>query len=129
MKYLMRALLALLFAAAIVVLGLLIFRYHATQHWLAYMTGSENTSGAPPNYNFWSGFGSDLGEVTIVVGLWAVYKKHNCGAKYCWRLSKHDWEDEKGIVHHLCRKHHPLHSGTPITAEEIDQQAGEMANG
>jgi hypothetical protein len=122
MKYLARAILSLLALGALTVIGLLVFRYHPTQHWLAFMTGSENTSGAPPNYNFWSGFGSDLGEVTILVGMYAVYKKHNCGVKWCWRFSRHAWTDDKGLTHMLCRRHHPDHSGRPITADEICEQ-------
>lgn len=91
-------------------------------HWLLHYTGSDNVSG--PWYGFWSGFGSDLGEVTIVAALYGVYKKHNCGTRWCPRIAKHEWTDEAGLVHHLCRKHHPGHSGKPITAAEINRQAG-----
>ena len=58
-------------------------------HWLAVHTGSSNTPGTPPNYNFWSGFGSDLGEVTLLGAILGTYYKHNCHARRCWRISKH----------------------------------------
>lgn len=77
--------------------------WHALQHWLAYMTGSLNTSGAPPNYNFFSGFGSDLGELTLLGGLIAVYRRHNCEVRKCWRLGRH----QTAAQHHVCRRHHP----------------------
>ncbi len=63
--------------------------YHAVQHWLAYETGSENTAGAPPNYNFWSGFGSDLGEATLVAAVLGIYHKHNCHQKRCLWIGRH----------------------------------------
>lgn len=62
---------------------------HLIQHWLAYMTGSLNTPGTPPNYNFWSGFGSDLGEVTLLGAVGGMYYKHNCHSRGCWRVGKH----------------------------------------
>ena len=34
-------------------------------------------------YNFWSGFGSDIGELAIVG---ALYRHVNCHEKGCWRL-------------------------------------------
>jgi hypothetical protein len=86
--------------------------WHLIQHWLAYMTGSLNTSGAPPNYNFFSGFGSDLGEVTIVAALATMYKKHSCHQRWCWRFAHYDLTSPDGsIAYRLCRAHHPAHPG------------------
>lgn len=94
--------------------------WHLIQHWLAYMTGSLNTSGAPPNYNFWSGFGSDLGEATLLGGLLAVYKRHNCHTAWCWRFGHHDFTDDAtGLVHRLCRRHHPQHPGRQLRRVHI----------
>ena len=70
--------------------------WHPFQHWLAYMSGSMNTSGAPPNYNFWSGFGSDLGELTLIGTCLAVFKRHNCQLRGCWRIGRHEFQDEDG---------------------------------
>jgi hypothetical protein len=75
--------------------------------WIAYHTGSLNTSGAPPNYNFWSGFGSDLTEVTLLGAIAGFYWKHNCHHEKgwlpwgCWRIGKHLVDGTP-----WCNKHH-----------------------
>jgi hypothetical protein len=92
--------------------------WHALQHWLAVHTGTVNEAG--PYYGFWSGFGSDIGEVTIVGGLLAIYKKHNCHSRWCWRFGHHDFADEAtGITWKLCRAHHPAHPGRRLTRDHI----------
>lgn len=45
-------------------------------------------------YAFWSGFGSDLGELAIVGVLWHHLNCHQDG---CWRIARHRT--------HYCRKH------------------------
>ena len=89
--------------------------WHAIQHWLAYTTGSLNTSGAPPNYNFFSGFGSDLGELTLIGGLLAVYKRHNCHVKRCPRIAKHKVD---GTPYVVCFRHSP--HDVPTHADVLD---------
>jgi hypothetical protein len=71
-------------------------------HWLAIHTGTLNEGG--PYYGFFSGFGSDLGEVTIIGGAYMIYRKHNCHVDRCWRIAKHPVE---GTPYVVCRKHHP----------------------
>lgn len=71
-------------------------------HWLAIMTGIDNESGRV--YAFWSGFGSDMGEITIIGGAYAIYRKHKCQEHKCWRLAKHKVE---GTPYTACRRHHP----------------------
>ena len=68
--------------------------WHVVQHWLAYHTGSLNEPGV-------SGFGSDLGEVTIVAGLLAIYRKHVCHKDGCWRISRHTVNGSP-----WCNRHH-----------------------
>jgi len=46
--------------------------------------GIDDVSG--PWYAFWSGFGSDLGELAIVG---AIIRHVNCHQKGCWRLGHH----------------------------------------
>lgn len=88
-------------------------------HHLLHVLGVDNVSG--PWYGFWSGFGSDLGEVTIITGLLAVYKKHNCHVAWCWRVGRHPFTDEAtGAEYLLCRKHHPGTLSRPPSAEAID---------
>ena len=53
-------------------------------------------NGSGPYYGFWSGFGSDLGEFTILIML---VKATNCHEKGCWR---------PGLIHKghvVCYKH------------------------
>ena len=69
---------------------------------LAHFFGLDNGSGA--NYLWWSGIGSDLGEVAMIGAAWTLARKHNCHVKGCWRLGKHDLE---GTPYCLCAKHHP----------------------
>ena len=81
-------------------------------HWLTVHTGSSNTPGAPPNYNFWSGFGSDLGEIAIIGGLVTVVRRHNCEVHGCWRPGRH----QTAAGHNVCRVHHPEDH---LTAERV----------
>lgn len=55
-------------------------------------------------YQFWSGIGSDIGEVTIVAGLWMIWRKHECHVEGCHRPSWHVHPDHG---HPVCKKHHP----------------------
>ena len=92
--------------------------WHALQHWLAVHTGTINEAG--PYYGFFSGFGSDLGEVTIVGGMFAIYRKHNCHARWCWRFGRHGFTDEAtGLRYQLCRRHHPAHPGRHLHRAHI----------
>jgi hypothetical protein len=86
---------------------------HFLQHWLAVHTGTLNEPG--PYYGFWSGFGSDIGEVVLIGGLVGIYRKHNCHVKGCWRIAHHPVEGTPWLV---CRKHHPKIEEKP-TAEQV----------
>lgn len=66
-------------------------------------TGSNNTSGN--QYGFWSGFGSDLGEIAIIGSLLAVYKHHNCAVARCPRIAHRKYEI-KETKQYTCHKHH-----------------------
>lgn len=72
-------------------------------HWLDPLWGA--------GYQFWSGIGSDFGELALFGMAWAVFRRHNCHVQGCPRII---WKEHDG--HMLCRKHHP---DTPPTAEEI----------
>ena len=66
-------------------------------------------------YNFWSGFGADLGEVAFLGAAIGVYRKHNCHVHGCWRIAK---QQVVGTSWMVCHKHHP--EGRP-TADQIAQ--------
>ena len=68
-------------------------------HWFFIHTGTYNEPG--PYYAFWSGFGSDIGEVTLVALFFGWLHHINCGHKGCWRPFRHT--TKKG--HRLCKKH------------------------
>jgi len=38
-------------------------------------------------YQFWSGLGSDIGEVTLIGLAMVWWRHHNCRVYRCWRLS------------------------------------------
>ncbi len=83
--------------------------FHAVGNSLFHFFG---ISGTGPRYAFWSGTGSDIGEVTIIGGAYMFYRKHNCskggakvlGSKGCWRIGKHPTADG---LYALCHRHHP----------------------
>ncbi len=55
-------------------------------------------------YAFWSGIGSDIGEVALI-GVAATWlRMHNCHVQRCPRLSWHPHPDHG---HPVCRHHHP----------------------
>jgi hypothetical protein len=75
-------------------------------------------------YQFWSGIGSDLGELVLITGLgtffWRVKKKTEChveAPKNCHRFGY----PVPGTGHRACRKHHPhaAEKGSGITAADI----------
>lgn len=69
--------------------------------WLLHVLGVDNVAGRW--YGFWSGFGSDLGEVAIVGGLASMVRHRNCEVHHCWRLGRH----VTAAGHRVCRRHHP----------------------
>jgi hypothetical protein len=75
-------------------------------HWLAYWTGLTNGSG--PRYLWWSGIGSDIGELALLGGLLSIARHSNCHAKRCWRFGK----PVDGTPYRACHRHHPAHDGT-----------------
>lgn len=91
----------------IVVIALLIAFLGALRHWFALHSGTLH-GGPDVYYNFWSGFGSDLGEATlisaVIVGVYTGVRKVNCHTKGCWRIGHHPLEGTPFI---LCKHHHP----------------------
>lgn len=100
---------------------LLVIYWSFTLHWIAVHTGVSAPNN-PVYYNFWSGFGSDLGEATLIatitVGVYTGFRKVNCHAKGCPRIGHHALE---GTPYHLCSKHHPdVPSGGATHAEILE---------
>jgi hypothetical protein len=97
---------------ALVVLGVLVVlvaaEFTPIEHWLSFHTGTTTVNPNPVYYNFWSGFGADLTEVTLLttvaIGVYTGVRKANCHTKGCWRIGHHPLE---GTPYHLCAHHHP----------------------
>jgi hypothetical protein len=80
-------------------------------------------------YQWWSGAGSDLGEVTLVttaiVGLITalrIYRKHTeCHVDGCSKRG----HPVHGTPYRACHEHHPasVHGSEPITAQHIADAA------
>lgn len=84
-------------------------------YWVEIHTGAINEQNA--YYGWWSGAGSDLGEIALIGGIFTLARSHNCHVKHCWRINKHPVE---GTPYKVCRKHHPtIPSNGKITAEHI----------
>jgi hypothetical protein len=77
--------------------------------WLWIHTGTGNEPGS--YYGFFSGFGSDLGEYVIILGvmtgLYHLVKRNNCHAHGCWRVGSFPVGDYR-----VCRVHHAEITGT-----------------
>ena len=63
-------------------------------HWWWHPLGGQG-------YQWWSGIGSDLGELTLIAAVVGLYRHRNCHVQGCWRLGH---QDEHGFP--ACRKHH-----------------------
>lgn len=74
-------------------------------HWIFIHTGTYNEAG--PYYGFFSGFGSDLGEVALIGSAVALFRHRNCHVKGCWRMGK----QVEGTPYLACHVHHPDHKG------------------
>lgn len=94
-------------------------------HWLAHVLGLDG-----PSYwaNFWSGFGSCLGEFSIPAAAIAFWYHHTCHVnhpRFCWRPGTHP---VAGTPYRACRKHHPAVparvSAGHIAAAHNDAQGG-----
>lgn len=54
-------------------------------------------------YQFWSGIGSDFGEVFLVGAAWTLIRKHNCHVKGCPSIVTHL---DPHVHAPACRRHH-----------------------
>jgi len=107
------------FLLAVVVVA---FAVGGVRHWIALHTGVIH-GGPDQYYNFWSGFGSDLGEATLIsavaIGVYTGVRKVNCHTKGCWRIGRHALD---GTPYILCRHHHPHVPSKGATHEHILEQ-------
>ena len=114
--------LGLILVLVVVGIALVIASFDAVRHWFAFHTGILH-GGPDVYYNFWSGFGSDLGEATLIsavgIGVYTGVRKVNCHTRGCWRIGHHALE---GTPYILCRHHHPGVPSRGATHEHILEQ-------
>ena len=81
--------------------------------WWQQFLGFSGGDGNGTHYLFWSGFGSIVIPplLTAVPIMWVLLRRHNCHAKGCWRIGRHQVE---GTTYVVCRHHHP--DGKPTAA-------------
>jgi hypothetical protein len=112
-------LLVILFGLVVLVSSL-ILHYHVWQHWTAEHVGAAGGQEANGPYAFWSGFGSDIGEYTVAVGvfstLYHAMKRNNCNAHRCWRIAHLPIGDGS---HKVCKHHHLEITGGHPTVESL----------
>ena len=89
-------------------------------HWLAVHTGTLNEPG--PYYGFFSGFGSDIGELAIIGGLVSLYRKHTCHKDGCWRISRHVVDGSP-----WCNRHHQAARDAVAPVAVTDVSCGHCA--
>lgn len=89
-------------AVLVFAVGLAIGSVVAHWHWLiVHLSQESGTSTAGSRaYDWWSGAGSDIGEVTLIGALIASVHHVNCHNKGCLRLGKHTTPDG----YKLCKK-------------------------
>lgn len=80
-------------------------------NWLLHVGGIDNVSGRW--YAWWSGIGGDVTWLALPI---LLYRKHNCHARWCWRIGQHPVE---GTPYLVCRKHHPDLPDRAPTAEDL----------
>ena len=83
--------------------------WHPVEYWIAHETGSYDTPGTAHDYNFFSGFGSDLGEYVIIDSIFShtamLWKMHTCHLHWwCWRSGSFQLGS---TPYKLCHHHHP----------------------
>ena len=67
-------------------------------------------------YQWHSGAGSDLGELTLIGTFVALWRHINCESPRCLRRGPYKTADG---LHHLCRKHHPDLPNRKLSLAEI----------
>lgn len=70
-------------------------------HWLAQFLHPGRASHGGSEW-FWGGIGSDVQEVAVIGGVYAMLRHHNCHVDGCLRLGHRDPTVEAPA----CRRHH-----------------------
>ncbi len=91
----------------------------ATLHFIS----QQPVSGSPSIVTSWVEALAVIAAIPVVVSATAVYRRHNCHVRHCWRVQ---WKTVRGTDHVVCRHHHP--SDPPTHARVIaDHKAARAA--
>ena len=94
-------------ATTVAIVILAIF-WVAISAYLATFFGFSNGAGNSSHYLFWSGAGSDFGELALISALVVMYRRLNCKRSWCPFMGMHDFTDPlDGVTRKLCWYHHP----------------------
>lgn len=115
----------LLLGVALLITGLVLFSLVLANteflyHPLGICTGTRKMIEECRSYNFWSGSGSDISEITLAFAVLSIaiggYRKVNCHHYRCWRIGRFH------AGHYVvCHKHHPeVPDDGKITQEHIN---------
>lgn len=113
--------------AALLGLAALASRYGQVRRWGAVHTGSLNSPGTPPNYDFYSGFGSIIlppvlnGLAVAAVFWW----HHQCHVNRCWWYARRT----TAAGERACWLHHPDGKRTAAEVAAAHEQAREERGG
>lgn len=93
--------------------------------WLAHFFGWYPGGGNSGGYLFWSGAGSDIGELALIGSVVALVRTRKCEVHRCWRPGAHT----TAAGHKTCRKHHPDGHLTAHDVHQAHHQAKETGGG
>ena len=96
-------------------------------HPFLHILGVDNVSGRW--YGWWSGAGSDIGELAIIGAVIGTWRRVNCHVKGCPRIGK---VAVPGTPWHVCWHHHPEgkpthHHVLRAHQEHLERQVKEAA--
>jgi hypothetical protein len=120
-------------------LAVVVLFYPAWQYWISHGTGSYNTPGTAHNYNFYSGFGSDIIPAFLtILGLGIGFWWHNqCHVGGCFWYARRTTAagDRACFIHHpegaltkvvLHARHHAARSDSD-KLDEIHRHVSSMS--
>jgi hypothetical protein len=108
-------------AAAVLGVPFLVAWYEQVRRWGAVHTGSLNSPGTPPNYDFFSGFGSIiLPPLLNGLAVGAVFWwHHQCGVTGCYWYARR----KTAAGEPACWRHHPEHRRTAADLHAAHHEA------
>lgn len=84
-------------------------------HWVLHVLGIDTQQSRW--YDLWSGIAT---QASVLGAAYGIYRKHNCGRRWCWRLGRYQLTDpDTKVTRVLCWRHHPGIRHKHLTADLI----------